>query len=531
MTPAAPRFLSAASSDQGVVRANNEDRVYVDEVRGVFLVVDGMGGHEAGEEAARIAVERIRARLERQTGSIEQRIREAITLANNAIFEAAQTQPDWAGMACVLTLAVIEDSQVNVGHVGDSRLYRIKRRAIQKLTHDHSPVGELEDSGSLAEAEAMQHPRRNEVYRDVGSRERTPDDEEFIEIVRFPLEPDSALLLCSDGLSDALPSRDILQIVERNAGDRWATVRNLIAAANQIGKDNVSAVLVEGDRFAASLGRPAPSARRPEIPEPEVTGERTGRLASAPRPTPWYFGRRAYLVYGAILGALAVFAALKYFPAAEPPHVPQTLAVSPPNTIASALEKAQPGDTVSAAPGTYIENVRLKDGVDLVSQQPHEAIIQGEVSAADLRRARFEGFRIRAVDVGISVRDSDVTFIRDEITGARIAAIEIGGTSRGAVVACSIRDNAGAGIIVRGSSAPSIEKKVIASNGAQPSALQLRYLQTLTEIAVEKNSTIVFPLPIDLIQPLLESMHRQNGATSKEPFDGPRHPVTLPPRS
>jgi len=100
----------------------------------------------------------IRVRLERQTGTVEQRLREAITLANNAIFEAAQSRPDWKGMACVLTAAVIEDSVVTIGHVGDSRLYSIKRGRIVKITHDHSPVGEREDSGELTEAQAMQHP-------------------------------------------------------------------------------------------------------------------------------------------------------------------------------------------------------------------------------------------------------------------------------------------------------------------------------------------------------------------------------------
>ncbi len=177
--------LSSSATDTGFVRSNNEDRIYVDDGRGFYLVVDGMGGQEAGEQAAAIAVERIRARLERQTGTVEQRIREAITLANNNIFENAQSKPEWRGMACVLTAAVIEDGQVTIGHVGDSRLYRLKRGSIEKITHDHSPVGEREDRGEITEAEAMNHPRRNEVYRDVGSQEHTPDDEDFIEIQRI----------------------------------------------------------------------------------------------------------------------------------------------------------------------------------------------------------------------------------------------------------------------------------------------------------------------------------------------------------
>src|SRR5690349_2632473 len=283
MTPAMPRFLSASSSDPGFVRDNNEDRVYCDDVRGVFFVIDGMGGHAAGEKAAEIALERIKGRLDRQTDSVEQRIREAITLANNAIYEAAQTKDDWKGMACVLTVAVIENGQATIGHVGDSRLYKIRRGVIEKITHDHSPVGEREDSGEITEAEAMRHPRRNEVYRDVGTEEHTPDDEDFIEIFKIPVEPDSALLLCSDGLSDVVPSAAVLGIVEDNAGDRWAAVRKLIGAANEESKDNVSAILVEGEDFASALKarRPAPG-KKPTAPTSAAEQEEdTERLAHA----------------------------------------------------------------------------------------------------------------------------------------------------------------------------------------------------------------------------------------------------------
>src|SRR3954469_22070063 len=94
----------AGASDPGRVRGNNEDAYWIDADRGIFLVVDGIGGHAAGEKAAAIAVERVRARLERATGDLEQRIREAITLANNETLRAASANAEWKGMACVLTL-------------------------------------------------------------------------------------------------------------------------------------------------------------------------------------------------------------------------------------------------------------------------------------------------------------------------------------------------------------------------------------------------------------------------------------------
>ena len=125
----------------GRVRRNNEDAFHIDADRGIFLVVDGIGGQAAGEKAAAIAVERLRARLERQTGATEQRIREAIAIANNEIFKAARANPEWEGMACVLTVAVLENGAelengtAVVGHVGDSRLYHLRRGELRKVTH------------------------------------------------------------------------------------------------------------------------------------------------------------------------------------------------------------------------------------------------------------------------------------------------------------------------------------------------------------------------------------------------------------
>ncbi len=138
--------LSFGASDRGP-RDNNEDELYFDDERGIYFVVDGMGGHAAGEHAARIAKQRLIGRLERPVGTVEQRIREAIALANNAVFEAAASRADWQGMACVMTVAVVADGRVTVGHVGDSRLYLADRHGLEKVTRDHSPVGQQEDAG------------------------------------------------------------------------------------------------------------------------------------------------------------------------------------------------------------------------------------------------------------------------------------------------------------------------------------------------------------------------------------------------
>lgn len=250
-------WRAGVASDPGMQRSVNEDRVLADETRGVFLVVDGLGGHAAGETAAETALQVLQewSTSFNSEENLEREVREAISAANNEIYQLAQEHKNFKGMACVLTLAVAHDEHVTVGHVGDSRLYLAWNGELRKLTSDHSPVGEQEDNRELTEQQAMNHPRRNEVYRDVGSRVHSPDDPEFVETKTFLFRPDAALLLCSDGLSDVLTSAQISSIVERYEGDADDVARQLVEAANRAGgKDNISVVFVPGAEF---VGREA----------------------------------------------------------------------------------------------------------------------------------------------------------------------------------------------------------------------------------------------------------------------------------
>src|SRR5579871_4250286 len=126
-------WRSGVATDTGLLRSANEDRYWIDDQRGIFLVVDGVGGHAAGELAAEIAVETIREELARGQGSAEDCVRHAIAEANNRIYETARECDDLHGMACVLTLAVMEDRRMVIGHVGDSRLYLIWNGGMRKL--------------------------------------------------------------------------------------------------------------------------------------------------------------------------------------------------------------------------------------------------------------------------------------------------------------------------------------------------------------------------------------------------------------
>ena len=458
----------AGFTDPGRKRENNEDRFHADPERGIFFVIDGVGGQAAGEKAADTAYNLLRARLERPTGEPADRVREAITIANNEIFRLSQTHEAWRGMACVLTVAVLENGQLTIGQVGDSRLYIVEPGEIRKVTHDHSPVGEREDRGEIDELSAMRHPRRNEVYRDVGSEEHAPDDPDFIEITTVEFPSVAALLLCSDGLSDLISSAQMLAIIEQTAGDPQITTQALIDAANNAGgKDNITVVFIEGDRFAASVRRRSSATRKVPAPARSI---RSNSLV----------GRLLFLLLGLLAGgALAIFGLKPHwlltgageklgFGAVREPRVWRVNA-----DISAALQNAKAGDTILVAPGQYHEQLILKEGVNLISEQPRQATIHAAgiaVQANDVRTGRLDGFRITGEDqnnlaIGIQLNDSNVEIIDNEITGAINAAIECLGESTGVFRANALYGNPGAAIILRDAARPRVVHNTITGNG------------------------------------------------------------------
>lgn len=469
----------AGGSDPGRVRENNEDRFHSDPERGIFIVVDGVGGQAGGETAAETALLQVRTRLERDAGSAEERLREAITLANNEVYRLSRTNAEWTGMACVLTAAIVEDHHATIGHVGDSRLYKLRRGTIDKLTHDHSPVGEREDAGELDELEAMRHPRRNEVFRDVGSDRHTPVDVDFVEIVRTPFEADAALILCSDGLSDLVPSRDILSITSQRAGNPDAVVQRLIAQANRAGgKDNITVVYVEGAAFARANSSPV-----------------TVTAASSANHTRRVVAHLVAMMIGAALGAAAMFFLPDRLPTllpgapvtavTEEARGPRSLLVQQAAaaefaTISDALASAQPGDTVVVGPGEYREQLRLRAGVTVASEVPHRAVIRipniavpaPAVTADGIRGARLRGFQILGeqggMQIGVLVLNSELEVQDTRISGATEAGVDVWGGAAVTLRANDISANAGVGVRVRGGADASLLHNAIVRNGRAP---------------------------------------------------------------
>jgi serine/threonine protein phosphatase PrpC len=437
-------LIGAACTDPGRARSNNEDLPLIDPARGIYGVIDGVGGQAGGEIAAAIARDVILQRLARPLGTPAERVREAIAIANNEIFRRAQESAELRGMACVVTIAVVADGRMVIGHVGDTRLYKIRADSFRKITRDHSPVGEREDAGELNEAEAMRHPRRNEVFRDVGSVFRDKDEQEFVDVIEEPLEPDCAILVCSDGLSDMLQSPTIAHIVRQYAGDPARIVEALVAAANDAGgKDNVTAVYAEGPYFAAIVRGELPDTLTPTEP---LDKPRRAAAAAAPAPatpTPGAVARAAgavvrsrttWFVTGALLGVLGALALMLYVSKTQV-KAAQTLVVAangsaPFLTISEAIAKAAPGDTVRVEPGEYIEQIVIADGVDLIARIPGTVTISRPRNLSQAVPSLIVGgegvARVAGIRISSAAEMTDATAVSVIGAGVSLDMVQIG---------------------------------------------------------------------------------------------------------
>lgn len=235
-----------AATDAGRVRASNEDSVL--SLPGVALVADGMGGEAAGEVASGLAAHTIRVSLgEAVAPYTEETLRRAVEAANTAVYHEAQATPACAGMGTTVTLCAYQEAPADAGtknvgvatyaHVGDSRLYLYRDGAMRQLTRDHSYVEELVARGTLTEAEARVHPKKNVLTRAVGTSETVKVDTGWLELFAGDI-----LLLATDGLTNMVTEEEIGKLLAE-PGESPADA--LIAAANTAGgRDNVSAVVV-----------------------------------------------------------------------------------------------------------------------------------------------------------------------------------------------------------------------------------------------------------------------------------------------
>ncbi len=244
------KLYASATSDVGRVRKNNEDSFICQYVWGqdniLAVAIDGVGGYEGGEVASQIAREEIANFLEQCAGGEKLALlKQAVNHANNRIFEERQKREGLSQMSCVLTASLVDlqAGEIHMAHVGDTRLYQYRNGEIVKLSHDHSLVGYREEIGELTEEEAMHHPQRNIIGRDLGSEYHQIGDN-FIETATFQLLPNSTLLLCSDGLCDMITSSQMKYVLAQNLSVEDKVQKLIQSALDAGGKDNVTVVLV-----------------------------------------------------------------------------------------------------------------------------------------------------------------------------------------------------------------------------------------------------------------------------------------------
>lgn len=245
------KLVFFGQSDMGRQRTNNEDAFVaeqLDENTVLAVAIDGVGGYEGGEVAAAIAQQEIPNYLHQfRNGDRIELLKQAVISANNAIYNQRLTDAERPNMSCVLTSALVDTNRmaIDMVHVGDTRLYQFYKGELLKLSHDHSLVGYREEIGDLTEEQAMHHPQRNVISRDVGSEKHEVSDPEFLESAEFPLLPNSILLFCSDGLTDLVTSRQIVAVLEQEKSLEEKAQELINTANEEGGKDNVTVVLVE----------------------------------------------------------------------------------------------------------------------------------------------------------------------------------------------------------------------------------------------------------------------------------------------
>jgi serine/threonine protein phosphatase PrpC len=244
----------ATATDPGMVRSHNEDSIAADAASGFVILADGMGGYNAGEVASGIAAALLGTNLKQvlasaEPGGIEPEsgeplavkiLREQIAGANASIYQAARSQPQYAGMGTTLVVGLFYDNRLSVAHIGDSRLYRLRQDEFKQITRDHSLLQEQIDSGMITEHMAKLSHNKNLVTRALGI-----DSEVEAEIHTHEVEAGDIYLLCSDGLSDMVEDGEIsLTLSSLQANVQLASQQLVQMANDNGGRDNVSVILV-----------------------------------------------------------------------------------------------------------------------------------------------------------------------------------------------------------------------------------------------------------------------------------------------
>jgi serine/threonine protein phosphatase PrpC len=258
MTAEAMNYRFYAQTDPGLTRDNNEDAYSCDEASGVAVLADGMGGYNAGEVASRMAADIIRSEMARwlaEAGTVAsvQDIRRALEIcvsnANAEVYRAAHDDTHYSGMGTTLVAGVFRGSDLVIGHIGDSRCYRLRQGELVQITRDHSLLQEQIDAGLLSPEQAALSMNKNLVTRALGV-----DDAVLLEVHEHRVEAGDLYLMCSDGLSDMIRDPDIARVLQLPLEPEQRTKALVDTANGHGGRDNITVLLVEVEAGAEKRG-------------------------------------------------------------------------------------------------------------------------------------------------------------------------------------------------------------------------------------------------------------------------------------
>lgn len=251
-------YKFCAKTDTGRARSNNEDSVAFDESTGVAVLADGMGGYNAGEVASGMATAFIKSELSQwltdaggtaRAKDVRRAMEVCVEKTNTSILNAANSHAQYAGMGTTLVLGVFREEGLVLGHIGDSRCYRLRAGKLEAITRDHSLLQEQIDAGLVTPEQAEHSTIRNLVTRALGVEESV-----MLEVSEYPVELGDVYLMCSDGLNDMVNDAAIAKIVQAEAGLE-EKAQMLVDAANAGGgRDNISVLMVEAAESGEKRG-------------------------------------------------------------------------------------------------------------------------------------------------------------------------------------------------------------------------------------------------------------------------------------
>lgn len=243
------RFDVYGITDTGCVRELNEDSYSIcgfkkNSEPGFCVVADGMGGHNAGEVASRLAVNFINKSLndiltENDNPDIPRRINDALNSANESIYRMSKEDSSRSGMGTTAVVCAFANSEGYIANIGDSRAYACRNDEIYQITVDHSIVEEMVANGSITKEEARIHPQKNIITRAVGSDEKTKAD-----IFEYEYKPGDSIVMCSDGLSGMVEDNEILDIVNKGSGSKDIAEKLCSIAKQNGGLDNITVIVI-----------------------------------------------------------------------------------------------------------------------------------------------------------------------------------------------------------------------------------------------------------------------------------------------